>query len=40
MGEPAVELGDKELEKIGAYVKKYLPEWMGEIRREREVHKK
>jgi len=37
MGEPAVELGDKELEKIGTYVKRHLPEWMGELRREREL---
>ena len=37
MGEPAMELGEKELEKIGNYVKAHLPEWMGETRREREL---
>jgi tetrahydromethanopterin S-methyltransferase subunit G len=37
MGEAAVELGEKELEKIGSYVKSHLPEWMGKIRREREL---
>jgi hypothetical protein len=37
MGEPAMELGEKELEKIGSYVKSHLSEWMGEVRREREL---
>ena len=37
MGEPAVELGEKELEKIGTYVKRHLPEWMGELRHEHEL---
>jgi len=37
MGEAAMELGEKELEKIGSYVRSHLPEWMGEIRREREL---
>jgi len=37
MGEPAMELGEKELEKIGIYVRSHLPEWMGEVRREREL---
>ncbi len=37
MGEPAMELGEKELEKIGTYVKRHLSEWMGEVRREREL---
>src|SRR6056297_4207051 len=37
MGEPAMELGEKELEKIGRYVKTHLPEWIGEVRREREL---
>ena len=37
MGEAAVEIGEKELKKIGTYVKKHLPEWMGELRREREL---
>ena len=37
MGEPAMELGEKELEKIGKYVKSHLPEWMGEVRRDREL---
>ena len=32
-----MELGEKELEKIGTYVKRHLPEWMGELRREREL---
>ena len=32
-----MELGEKELEKIGNYVKAHLPEWMGEIRKEREL---
>jgi len=38
MGDPAMELGEKELEKIGSYVQSHLPEWMGEIRRERELN--
>jgi len=37
MGDPAMELGEKELEKIGTYVRSHLPEWMGEVRREREL---
>ncbi len=37
MGDPAMELGEKELEKIGSYVRSHLSEWMGEIRREREL---
>jgi len=32
-----MELGEKELEKIGIYVRSHLPEWMGEVRREREL---
>ena len=32
-----MELGEKELQKIGSYVKAHLPEWMGEVRREREL---
>ena len=37
MGESTMELGEKELEKIGSYVKTHLSEWMGEVRREREL---
>ena len=37
MKEPAMELGEKELEKIGSYVRSHLSEWMGEVRREREL---
>jgi len=37
MGDPAMELGEKELEKIGRYVKTHLAEWIGEVRREREL---
>ncbi|HDQ15258.1 MAG TPA: hypothetical protein ENN41_10650 [Sediminispirochaeta sp.] len=30
MGEPAMEIGDRELEKIGEYVKSHLPQWIDE----------
>jgi hypothetical protein len=37
MGDPGVELGERELEKIGRYVRSHLSEWMGELRRDREL---
>jgi hypothetical protein len=37
MGDYPVELGERELEKIGEYVKAHLPEWMGEVRRDWEL---
>jgi flagellar capping protein FliD len=37
MGESPVELGERELKKIGEYVKAHLPEWLGELRRDREI---
>jgi hypothetical protein len=37
MGESPVELGERELKKIGEYVKAHLPEWMGELRRDRDL---
>jgi hypothetical protein len=37
MGDYPVELGERELEKIGKYVKAHLPEWMGEVRRDWEL---
>ena len=30
MGEPEMELGERELEKIGEYVKSHLPQWLDE----------
>ena len=38
MGEPAMELGNRELEKIGEYVKSHLEEWMQPIRAQRELN--
>jgi hypothetical protein len=37
MGDHSVELGRKELERIGEYVRAHLAEWMGELRRDREL---
>jgi flagellar capping protein FliD len=37
MGESPVELGERELKKIGEYVKAHLPEWLGELRRDRDL---
>ena len=36
MGDPEVELGEKEYQKIGEFVKSHLKEWMDEIRPRRE----
>ena len=38
MGEPAMELGNRELEKIGEYVKQHLEEWMQPIRAQHELN--
>ena len=37
MGEPAMELGERELQKIGEYVKTHLEEWMLAVRSPREL---
>ncbi len=37
MGEPIMELGNKELEKIGQYVKTHIHEWLGEVQHAREL---
>jgi DNA anti-recombination protein RmuC len=37
VGEPAMELGNRELEKIGEYVQKHLNEWMQAVRSPREL---
>src|SRR6056297_1859870 len=38
VGEPAMELGNRELEKIGEYVKNHLEEWMQPIRAQHELN--
>lgn len=37
MGEPAMEIGERELQKIGEYVKTHLAEWMQAVRSPREL---
>jgi hypothetical protein len=37
MGEPAMEIGERELQKIGEYVKNHLAEWMQAVRSPREL---
>ena len=37
MGDPAMNIGPDELQKIGDYVRLHLPEWIGSIRGEREI---
>jgi len=37
MGEPVMELGNRELEKIGEYVKAHIHEWISEVQRIHEI---
>ena len=37
MGDRAMELGEKEFERIEEFVRSHLKQWMGEVRREREL---
>ena len=37
MGEPTMEIGERELQKIGEYVKTHLAEWMQAVRSPREL---
>ena len=36
MGERAVELGQKEFEQIGEYVRSHIEEWLEDVRKKRE----